>query len=549
MSTGLNETELFLPPLKDVVEGATIAFPPSTVPERGEGVALVAGAGPHLSSETHSLRQVRLRAAAIFLIGSLGLFLAWRLTFATPDLWPLNVSIMTGVAVALGLLYDPRPIPSGRLKALEFAIFGLMGIFLSAREYFSLVLSAGDAMTLLATVRGSLIGTILLMFTYSMLIPNTWRSAAKVVIPIAMIPLAAKVALFLVHPVIFRSFNDAATGEMISENILFMVVATFLSIYGTHVLNELRSEVFTAKQLNQYRLVKLIGAGGMGDVYLAEHRMMKRPCALKLIRPERATDPRSLARFTREVQATSKLSHLNTIEIYDYGQTDDGIFYYVMEFLPGLSLEDLIAEHGPMPPGRVIFLIRQACGALAEAHASGLIHRDLKPANIFAAQRGGRFDVAKLLDFGLVKDISDKSDDPRITREFTVQGTPLYMSTWLPGRRWAGPTSTTGSTSTQSEALPTPCSPADRRLSATARSASWRRTPTTPSSPPRRTAPTSPMTLSASSSAASRRTPPTVPPMPKASTAPSPVVPLPPTGTSSGPNAGGASLKRSRWGR
>ena len=141
----------------------------------------------------------------------------------------------------------------------------------------------------------------------------------------------------------------------------------------------------------------------MGEVYLAEHQLLKRPCASKLIKPEAGADPIALARFEREVQSAARLSHPNTIEIYDYGHTDDGTFYYVMEYLRGLSLADLVRRAGPLPPGRVIYLFRQVCAGLAEAHALGLVHRDLKPANVFVAVRGGESDVAKVLDFGLVK--------------------------------------------------------------------------------------------------------------------------------------------------
>src|ERR1700681_984026 len=127
--------------------------------------------------------------------------------------------------------------------------------------------------------------------------------------------------------------------------------------------------------------------------------MVKGPGAIKLIRPGKANDPQALARFEREVRATAKLSHWNTVEIFDYGRTDDGTFFYVMEYLPGLSLEDLLERHGQLPPQRVVHLLRQTCQGLREAHGIGLIHRDIKPANIFVAQRGGLCDVAKLLDF------------------------------------------------------------------------------------------------------------------------------------------------------
>ena len=146
-----------------------------------------------------------------------------------------------------------------------------------------------------------------------------------------------------------------------------------------------------------------------------------------MIRPDRAGDPRSLARFEHEVRATARLSDPNTVEVYDYGRTEDGTFFYVMEYLHGLTLDELVARHGPLPPGRVIYLLRQACEALAEAHAAGLIHRDLKPANIFAARRGRRYDFVKLLDFGLVKAVAAR---PEVGpgRDGTVCGTPQYMA-------------------------------------------------------------------------------------------------------------------------
>ena len=183
---------------------------------------------------------------------------------------------------------------------------------------------------------------------------------------------------------------------------MILLILAVGSAFGAHTISRLRRQVTEARQLGQYRLRRRIGAGGMGEVYLAEHQLLKRPCALKLIRPDSVADPRALARFEREVRLTATLSHPNTVEIYDYGRTEDGTYYYVMEYLPGLSLEELVERHGPLPPGRVVYLLRQVCGALREAHAAGLIHRDIKPSNIFAARRGGMDDVAKLLDFGLV---------------------------------------------------------------------------------------------------------------------------------------------------
>ena len=124
---------------------------------------------------------------------------------------------------------------------------------------------------------------------------------------------------------------------------------------------------------------------------------------------------------------TARLSHWNTVEIYDYGRTDDGTFFYVMEYLPGVSLETLLKRHGPLPPSRAVHLLRQTCQGLRKAHSVGLIHRDIKPGNIFVSRRGGLYDVAKLLDFGLVKQTTDAATT-QLTHEGAISGTPMYMS-------------------------------------------------------------------------------------------------------------------------
>ena len=265
---------------------------------------------------------------------------------------------------------------------------------------------------------------LLLIFTYGMFIPNTWRRAAVVIGAMALAPVLLVAGMMLAYPQVADSddrcrHHAAGAGAARSRPSRPCV--------GTHLINTLRREVFEAKQLGQYRLVKPLGAGGMGEVYLAEHRMLKRPCAIKLIHPDRAGDPHVLARFEREVRMTARLSHWNTVEIFDYGRTDDGTFFYVMEYLPGLSLEDLLERHGPLPAERVVHFLRQTCQGLREAHEVGLIHRDIKPGNIFAAQRGGLYDVVKLLDFGLVKPVGE-NHSARLSQEGGISGTPLFMS-------------------------------------------------------------------------------------------------------------------------
>jgi eukaryotic-like serine/threonine-protein kinase len=193
----------------------------------------------------------------------------------------------------------------------------------------------------------------------------------------------------------------------------------------SRVVYGLRVQVRSAMQFGQYTLEEKLGEGGMGVVYRARHALLRRPTAVKLISTSPA-DAVRMKRFEREVQLTSRLTHPNTVAVYDYGHTYDGVFYYAMELLDGLSLAELCDEDGPQPPGRVAHILAQAARALAEAHSIGLIHRDVKPANIFLTVRGGIHDFVKVLDFGLVKEMG--AADPTITSPNTIAGTPLYMA-------------------------------------------------------------------------------------------------------------------------
>jgi serine/threonine protein kinase len=182
----------------------------------------------------------------------------------------------------------------------------------------------------------------------------------------------------------------------------------------------------TIKQLGQYSLDEKIGSGGMGSVYRAHHAFLRRPTAVKMLEAKQA-GAEGFARFEREVQITARLTHPNTIAVYDYGRTPEGVFYYAMELLDGINLEELVNEFGPLPEGRVINILQQVCGSLFEAHESGLIHRDIKPANIILSQRAGIADFVKVLDFGLVKAV-DTAEDARITMANVTVGTPNYIS-------------------------------------------------------------------------------------------------------------------------
>ena len=185
-----------------------------------------------------------------------------------------------------------------------------------------------------------------------------------------------------------------------------------------------------ARQLGQYKILEKIGQGGMGVVYRAHHALLRRETALKLLPPDR-TDELSVARFEQEVRLTCRLTHPNTIQVYDYGHTPDGIFYYAMEYLDGLNLHQLVARYGAQPEERVIFILRQICDSLAEAHALGLIHRDIKPGNVFLCDRGGLPDSVKVLDFGLVKHFGAKPDETVLVESFRdgdMVGTPNFIA-------------------------------------------------------------------------------------------------------------------------
>ena len=404
-------------------------LPENFAPER----RVIEGSGAELADETRDLLQRRLHAASLMLAIGFGVFLLRDLCFPKllQQLTYLHCLVFFLLVVNV-LALSGRWKPSMRqLRLLELASFGIVAAFFIASQSMGIqarvqrdLLTGADVRVLFKT---SIIGTLILIFTYGIFIPNNWRRAAMVVVPMALAPLVAPVLLGLTSPAFLAVSEEARTLDKLTENALFLLLGAATSIFGTHTINTFRTEAFRAKRLNQYHLTKKLGAGGMGEVYLAEHQLLRRPCAVKLIRPSLSQKPRVLARFELEVRATARLSHWNTVEVFDFGRTEDGTFYYVMEYLPGLSLQELVDRHGPLPPGRIIYLLCQACDALREAHQAGLIHRDLKPPNIFAAYRGARYDVAKLLDFGLVKPIKEEAS-AIVTREGTVTGSPLYMA-------------------------------------------------------------------------------------------------------------------------
>ncbi len=222
-------------------------------------------------------------------------------------------------------------------------------------------------------------------------------------------------------------------------NLLLMHYPDYLlvgvAVVISAVVTRLGQQVTKARELGSYQVGDLLGEGGMGQVYLATHRMLARPAAIKLIRPETIggsdTAARELAvkRFHREAEVAANLRSPHTVELYDFGATEDGTLYFVMELLDGVNLETLVREHGPLPADRVVYILRQVCESLEEAHARGLVHRDIKPANLHIGRLGLRHDFVKVLDFGLVKSVQSRTGESSLaTATGMTPGTPDYMA-------------------------------------------------------------------------------------------------------------------------
>jgi eukaryotic-like serine/threonine-protein kinase len=342
-------------------------------------------------------------------------------------LWRLWAFAFGVLGLSEMLLVFWKPTTRRRLLVIELLIFGGTACYFSALMHYSVLrnvnLNPPLANWIVFSVMTSTTWCCVLAFTYAMVAAESRRRAVAMVTLLSGAPAVVAIYEWTQSPV----FAEVVNGGMLTMIVLTSVFCCGVLVYWVYRLDRLKKEAARARRFGQYRLKRLIGRGGMGEVYLAEHTLLKRPCALKRIRPGQDTDPVTLARFEREVRATAELSHPHTVEIYDYGRAGDGTFYYVMELLWGLTFDDLIHKHGPLPAARAVYLLRQVCEALEEAHAAGLIHRDIKPSNIYAARRGGEYDFVKLLDFGLVKGVM-RADQPSLSRAETVVGSPLYMS-------------------------------------------------------------------------------------------------------------------------
>ncbi len=412
-----------------------IAIPERPVVDSGSRMAIELQEGETGATQyTNSLVQTRLKGAALALGFGFAIFATWtlcrelaqsesHLSFEFLILELIATSLLLGIGY---WLHRRQGLSAQRLRGCELLIFGLPTLFLAILHYLEIIFIAQD-FSLIPQMPMS--GWLILMFTYAIFVPRTWRVVLVVCSLIALCPILATIVAMVRNEDVMGmiSYDPSSTIEMI----LALIATIFACASSVRMITFLRRRADEAKELGRYRLKERIGSGGMGDVYMAEHRLMKRPCAIKVIRPEKSGDPKAIARFEREVRSTAKLTHWNNVSIFDYGRTSDGKFYYVMEYLTGLSLQELIKRRGPLAPGRAVFLLKQVCNALMEAHGIGLIHRDIKPANLMVTELGGAYDIVKLLDFGLAKPVeaaSSVTEETDLTVAGSLTGSPLYMS-------------------------------------------------------------------------------------------------------------------------
>jgi eukaryotic-like serine/threonine-protein kinase len=385
------------------------------------------------------LRQIRLarfgRVLAAITLAFVGLIIFTSVSVGRAAflLGNLPLAVAAGAFIALWLLLRGAPRSSRFVRTVELAtLFIGTGAFSSMAMVVDL--TASPDMVARTTVS-------YVLLVYAVYVPSTARRTLLLA-TLMTVPLLASIfiAFSAWDPALYdppaATWPKGKVGDMaylattVSAMLWAIVVA--MAVAFSHTVHGLRKAVNDIKRLGQYTLEKKLGEGGMGVVYRASHAMLRRPTAIKLLLPDR-TSKAALIRFEREVRRTAMLTHPNTVTVYDYGRTTDGVFYYAMELLEGASLDEIVDVDGPQPAGRVIHLLAQAAASLAEAHDAGLIHRDVKPGNILVVDRGGISDLVKVVDFGLVKDIGGKVNgeappEPTLTMANSITGTPLYMA-------------------------------------------------------------------------------------------------------------------------
>jgi eukaryotic-like serine/threonine-protein kinase len=268
-------------------------------------------------------------------------------------------------------------------------------------------------------------GILLILLVHGVALPDHWKVGMYM---LGVPALAHPVVLLACAPfssAIRAQLHDSRALAAFGHNLFFIFSAWLLLVIGGHVYWTLRRQLFEARSIGRYTLKRCIGIGGMGEVWAAYHGGLHQDVALKILRPGEASQA-AVARFEREVRATGELRHPNTVRVFDFGVTPDGLWYYAMELLDGEELFQLVDRDGPVAPTRAAHLIGQVARALAEAHAHGIVHRDIKPQNLFLCSLGGEKDVVKVLDFGIARLL--RGEDQILTQEGGLVGSPQFIS-------------------------------------------------------------------------------------------------------------------------
>jgi eukaryotic-like serine/threonine-protein kinase len=338
--------------------------------------------------------------------------------FGIPDVFGLGAVIMAFAVFAVvrrGVLSSRSLLDLG----LVFQVVGALGI--AVREFWH---------GLPQTPGGSFLvpGECVWLVAYPLLVPNTpGKIFVASLLAASMGPAALAISAAATGTPLGRPFDGAM--YFLTSSYLCAILAYVIA----RVVHRFNLKLKEAREIGSYELIERIGAGGMGEVWRAQHRLLARPAAIKLIRSSMLGESQQarealVRRFEREARETAALGSTHTIDVYDFGVTEEGDFYYVMELLQGLSLERLVQEFGAVDPGRTVYLLRQVCHSLGEAHARGLVHRDVKPANILVCRLGPDDDFVKVLDFGLVKHTAAGQTATRLSMEGSAVGTPSYMA-------------------------------------------------------------------------------------------------------------------------
>jgi eukaryotic-like serine/threonine-protein kinase len=317
---------------------------------------------------------------------------------------------------AVGVLYGRR-MPGPRvMRVTEISV----GAVLSALVSLSSIESGGIESPIV-------LGVLVILLARSAILADHWKRA---LLPIGAIALAHPLTLAFVAPfdaAVAAQLRDPSALASMALSQMFLFASAALVLVGGHLTWMLRRQVFETRSLGRYRLKQKIGAGGMGEVWAAHHHALRRDVAVKILRPETRSDPSAVARFEREVRATAELVHPHTVRVFDYGVTEDGLWYYAMELLDGRDLHALVSQEGPLEPSRAARLLWQASKALSEAHRRGIVHRDIKPENLFVIDIGGEGEFIKVLDFGLAK-LAVAERSCALTGEGWAIGTPRWAS-------------------------------------------------------------------------------------------------------------------------